>query len=42
MLQGWLARRGPDRVLPGLVLHEGPGWSAGAEAVLRQGAALPG
>lgn len=42
MLRGWLARRGPDRVLPGLVLHEGTGWSAGAEAVLRHAAALPG
>ncbi|UPG71380.1 methyltransferase [Roseomonas gilardii subsp. gilardii] len=42
LLQGWRGRRGPDRVLPGLVLHEGQGWSAGAEAVLRQGTALPG
>lgn len=33
--------RGPDAVSPGLVLHEGMGWSAAANAVLRDGAALP-
>lgn len=32
--------KGPDRLLPGLVLHEGTGWSAAAEAVLRHAAAL--
>jgi len=32
--------RAPARLLPGLVLHEGKGYSAVAEAVLRQGAAL--
>lgn len=38
-----LARRGgkgPGRVLPGLVLHDGPGATAAAEAILRDGAAL--
>jgi len=33
--------RGPGRVLPGLVLHEGPRASPEAEAILRDGAALP-
>ncbi|MCW8084309.1 tRNA1(Val) (adenine(37)-N6)-methyltransferase [Sabulicella glaciei] len=33
--------RGPDAVLPGLVLHAGTSWSATADAVLREGAALP-
>lgn len=32
--------RAPARLLPGLVLHEGGGFTAQAEAVLRQGAAL--
>jgi tRNA1(Val) A37 N6-methylase TrmN6 len=32
--------RAPARLLPGLVLHEGTAFSAAAEAVLRQGAAL--
>jgi len=33
--------RGPGRVLPGLVLHDGPRASPDAEAILRDGAALP-
>ncbi len=33
--------RGPDRVTPGLVLHGTHGFTAAAEAVLRDGAALP-
>ncbi|WP_236019746.1 tRNA1(Val) (adenine(37)-N6)-methyltransferase [Sabulicella rubraurantiaca] len=33
--------RGPDVVLPGLALHEGASWSVAADAVLRDGAALP-
>jgi len=32
--------RAPSRLLPGLVLHEGAGFTQVAEAVLRQGAAL--
>ena len=32
--------RSPARLLPGLVLHEGEGFTAAAEAVLRDGAAL--
>jgi hypothetical protein len=32
--------RGPGELLPGLVLHEGTGFSPAAEAVLRGGAAL--
>ena len=34
-------RRGAGRVLPGLILHEGGGLTAAAEAVLRQSEALP-
>ncbi|PZW51189.1 tRNA1(Val) A37 N6-methylase TrmN6 [Humitalea rosea] len=34
--------RGPDRVTSGLILHDGAGWSAAAEAVLRDAQALPG
>jgi len=33
--------RGPARVLPGLVLHDGDGPAPEAEAVLRHGSALP-
>ncbi|MGI4953857.1 MAG: tRNA1(Val) (adenine(37)-N6)-methyltransferase [Janthinobacterium lividum] len=33
--------RGGSRLLPGLVLHEGRGFTAAAEAILRGGAALP-
>jgi tRNA1(Val) A37 N6-methylase TrmN6 len=40
ILQARRGAKGPDRVLPGLVLHEGAGWSAEAERVLRDGAAL--
>ena len=32
--------RGPDRMLPGLILHEGSGFSAAARSVLWEGAAL--
>jgi tRNA1(Val) A37 N6-methylase TrmN6 len=35
-----LGGRGPDRVLPGLVLHDAAGITAAAEAVLRDGAGL--
>lgn len=41
ILAGRRGARGPDRVLPGLVLHEGAGWSAAAETVLRDAGALP-
>ena len=40
LLAATKASRAPARLLPGLVLHEGAGYSAAAEAVLRQGAAL--
>jgi tRNA1(Val) A37 N6-methylase TrmN6 len=33
--------RGPARILPPFLLHDGQGFSAGAEAVLRAGCALP-
>jgi tRNA1(Val) A37 N6-methylase TrmN6 len=33
--------RGPGRVLPGLTLHDAEGQTAAAEAILRDGAALP-
>ncbi|MDO9712274.1 tRNA1(Val) (adenine(37)-N6)-methyltransferase [Paracraurococcus lichenis] len=42
LLQGRREGRGPARVEPGLVVHEGEGFSAAAEAVLRDAAALPG
>jgi tRNA1(Val) A37 N6-methylase TrmN6 len=32
--------KGPDRLLPGLALHEGAGHGADAAAILRDGAAL--
>jgi tRNA1(Val) A37 N6-methylase TrmN6 len=38
------ARKGartPSQLLPGLVLHEGEGFTAAAQAILRDGAALP-
>ncbi|WP_245870049.1 tRNA1(Val) (adenine(37)-N6)-methyltransferase [Teichococcus rhizosphaerae] len=41
LLRGHRLGRGPDRLLPGLVLHEGEAWSAAAGAVLRGAAALP-
>ncbi|MCX7684420.1 MAG: N-6 DNA methylase [Acetobacteraceae bacterium] len=40
ILSGRRGARGPDRLLPGLVLHAGSGWTAEAEAVLRDAAAL--
>jgi tRNA1(Val) A37 N6-methylase TrmN6 len=40
ILQARRGAKGPDRVLPGLVLHAGKGWSAAAEAVLRDAAPL--
>lgn len=42
LVQGTRGGRGGARVLPGLVLHDGPQvFSAAAQAVLRQGLALP-
>lgn len=41
ILSGRRGARGPDRLLPGLVLHDGAGWSAAADAVLRGAAPLP-
>ncbi|MBE9606652.1 methyltransferase [Acetobacteraceae bacterium H6797] len=35
LIQGRREAKGPARLLPGLVLHEGEGWSAEADAVLR-------
>ncbi|MFT8242443.1 tRNA1(Val) (adenine(37)-N6)-methyltransferase [Roseomonas sp. BN140053] len=40
LLDGRLGARGPDRLLPGLVLHAGQGWTAAATAILRDGASL--
>jgi tRNA1Val (adenine37-N6)-methyltransferase len=40
ILQGRKGRRGPSRIEPGLVLHEAGGFSAAAEAVLRDAAPL--
>jgi tRNA1(Val) A37 N6-methylase TrmN6 len=41
LLQARRGGRGPDRVLPGLVLHEAQGgYTAEAEAVLREAAPL--
>jgi tRNA1(Val) A37 N6-methylase TrmN6 len=40
LLQARRGGRGPDRVLPGLILHEGAGFTAAAAAVLREGAPL--
>ena len=37
MLQGKYLRRGPSRVLPGLVLHQDAGFSAEAEAIISAG-----
>ena len=39
ILQGRRGARGPDRVLPGIVLHAGAGWTDAAQAVLRDAAA---
>jgi len=41
ILQGVRFSAGPGRILPGLVLHDDEGLSAAAEAVLREGMALP-
>ena len=41
LLRGVRGGRGPARILPGLVLHEGQGFSAAAHAILWEGAALP-
>ena len=42
LLQGRRDRRGPDRILPGLILHQEDGsFTAAAEAVLRHGGGLP-
>ena len=40
LLQARLGARGPSRVLAGGVLHDGPGWTAWADAVLREGGAI--
>jgi tRNA1(Val) A37 N6-methylase TrmN6 len=42
LLQARRQGRGPARVEPGLVLHEGAGFSPAAEAVLRDAMPLPG
>ena len=42
ILRGVRLGRGPCRVAPGLVLHEGAGFSPEAERVLRGGGTLPG
>lgn len=41
LLQGKCATPPGAQHLPGFVLHDGPGYSAAAEAVLRHGSALP-
>ena len=41
LVQGYAGRRDPDRVTPGLVLHDADGqFSAGAQSLLRNGSAL--
>lgn len=40
LLRGIKGGRAPFRLAPGLVLHEGAGFSAAAEAVLREGGAI--
>ncbi|MFC0409826.1 tRNA1(Val) (adenine(37)-N6)-methyltransferase [Roseomonas elaeocarpi] len=42
LLLGRVGGRGPDRVLPGLVLHHGRDWTGEAQAILRDAAPLPG
>ncbi|WP_240046878.1 tRNA1(Val) (adenine(37)-N6)-methyltransferase [Paracraurococcus ruber] len=42
LLQAWREGRGPARIEPGLTLHADAGFTPAAEAVLRDGAALPG
>ncbi len=41
LMQAIRGARGPARILPGAALHDGPGWSAWADSVLRDGAAIP-
>jgi tRNA1(Val) A37 N6-methylase TrmN6 len=41
LLSARFGGRGPGRVLPGLTLHDADGPTAAAEAILRDGAALP-
>ena len=41
IIRGIKGGRGPDRLLPGLVLHGETGFTAAAEAVLRDAQALP-
>jgi len=41
LLQASKQGRAPDRVLPGLTLHAGTAFTAEAQAILRDGAALP-
>jgi tRNA1(Val) A37 N6-methylase TrmN6 len=41
LLAARMGGRGPGRVLPGLTLHAGEGPTPAAEAILRNGAALP-
>ncbi len=40
LLRGTRGARGADAVLAGLILHDGTGYSAAAEAILRDGGAL--
>jgi tRNA1(Val) A37 N6-methylase TrmN6 len=40
LLQARRGGRGPDRLLPGLTLHAGAGFTPAAQAVLREGASL--
>ncbi len=42
LVRGHAAQRGPGRIAPGLVLHDGDGrFSGAAQSLLRDGAALP-
>jgi tRNA1(Val) A37 N6-methylase TrmN6 len=41
LVQARLRGRQPDWVHPGLTLHDDAGWTAAANAVLRDAAALP-
>jgi tRNA1(Val) A37 N6-methylase TrmN6 len=41
LAQGRKHSRQPDHLHPGLVLHDDAGWSAGAQAILRDAAPLP-
>jgi tRNA1(Val) A37 N6-methylase TrmN6 len=42
LLRAAKGARGPFRVMPGLVLHDGAGFTAAAEAVLRDGVGIAG